>query len=47
MGSVVWQLCGCELGGVGARESDDVLIAKESAGFRASDEEDVRTAPET
>ena len=34
------------MGGVGAGEGDDILIAKESTGFWASDEEDVGAAAE-
>jgi hypothetical protein len=45
--AVICRLCGCERGGVGAGEGDEILIANESAGFGADDEEDVGTGPET
>ena len=34
------------MGGVGAGEGDDILVAKEGTGFWASDEEDVGAAAE-
>ena len=34
------------MGGVGAREGDDILVAKKGARVRAGDEEDVGAAAE-